>query len=151
MFRGATKITLDAKGRMAMPTRYRDRLHARSEGQVVVTVDPQRCLLIYPMRDWEDIERQLVRLPSSKKSIRFYKQMMVGYATEIDMDGSGRFLLPKELREFAGLDRKVLLLGQGLKFELWDEERWENKTANWGLEDDDDEVNMPEELASLAW
>ncbi len=152
MFRGATKITLDAKGRLAIPTRYRERLQSRSEGRVVVTVDRQRCLLIYPHRDWEDIERQLVRLPSSKPSIRVYKQMMVGYAAELEMDGNGRVLLSEALREFAGLDRKVLLLGQGLKFELWDEQRWTEKTANWGQEDDtDDEESIPAELATLAW
>ena len=152
MFRGATKVTLDAKGRLAIPTRYRERLHARCEGQVVVTVDRQHCLLIYPLRDWEDIERQLIRLPSSNRKVREYKQMMVGYATELELDGSGRILLPKELREFADLDRQVVLIGQGNKFELWDEPRWDAKRTGWlDIDDGDDEDGLPPELEAIPW
>lgn len=150
MFRGATKVTLDAKGRLAVPTRYRERLSTRSDGQIVITVDRQHCLLIYPLRDWEDIERQLVRLPSLNKKVREFKQMMVGYASEIELDGNGRVLLPKELREFAELDRQVVLVGQGNKFELWDETRWNEKRDKW-LSEDDDDGELPSELDSLSW
>ena len=150
MFRGATKVTLDAKGRLAIPTRHRERLAARCDGQIVVTVDRQHCLLIYPLRDWEDIERQLVRLPSLNKKVREFKQMMVGYASEIELDGNGRVLLPKELREFAELDRQVVLIGQGNKFELWDEARWNEKRDKW-LSYDDEDGELPSELESLSW
>ncbi|MEO0996741.1 MAG: division/cell wall cluster transcriptional repressor MraZ [Pseudomonadota bacterium] len=151
MFRGATKVTLDAKGRLAVPTRYRERVHARCEGQVVVTVDRQHCLLIYPLRDWEDIERQLIRLPSSNRKVREYKQMMVGYATELELDANGRILLPKELREFADLDRQVVLVGQGNKFELWDEARWNEKRTGWLAEDAGDDEELPPELEAIPW
>ena len=151
MFRGATKITLDAKGRLAIPTKYRERLLARCEGNLVVTVDRQRCLLIYPLRDWEDIERQLVRLPSSNPKVRSYRQMMVGYATELDLDGAGRVLIPKEHREFAGIERQSWLMGQGWRFELWDQARWDAKTDGWAFVDGDEDEEMPPELASIPW
>jgi len=149
MFRGASKITLDAKGRMAMPTRYRDRLSDRSDGRLVVTVDRDYCLLIYPYPDWEEVERKLMRLPSLNARARKLQRLMVGYATELDLDGHGRILLPRELREFAGLDRQAILIGQGNKFELWDEDSWSAKRDQW-LQADDDSVDLPSELESLS-
>ena len=148
MFRGATKVTLDAKGRLAIPTRHRERIAVRSDGQLVVTVDKGQCLLIYPLPDWEEIERKLVRLPSLHKRTREMQQIMVGYATEVDIDGHGRILLSRELREFAGLDRSAVLIGQGHRFELWDEERWNEKRDAWLKSDDDGE--LPPELESLS-
>ena len=106
------------------------------------------CLLIYPFPDWEEIERKLVRLPSLNKQARRLQRLMVGYATELDLDGHGRILLPKELREFAGLDRQAVLIGQGNKFELWDELRWNEKRDAWL--GDEDEVDLPAELESLS-
>ena len=148
MFRGATKVTLDAKGRLAIPTRYRERIAMRSDGQLVVTVDRDPCLLIYPMPDWEEIARKLVRLPSLQKRTREMQRIMLGYATEVDIDSHGRILLSRELREFAGLDRSSVLIGQGHKFELWDEERWNEKRDAWLNADDDGE--LPPELETLS-
>ena len=148
MFRGATKITLDAKGRLAIPTRYRERLAARCDGQLVATVDRDHCLLIYPLPDWEEIERKLMRLPSLHKLARQMQRIMVGYATEVDIDGHGRILLSRELRDFAGLDRQAILIGQGNKFELWDEERWNGKRDEW--RDTDDDGELPPDLESLS-
>ncbi|MGB5738995.1 MAG: division/cell wall cluster transcriptional repressor MraZ [Woeseia sp.] len=148
MFRGATKVTLDAKGRLAIPTRYRERLQARCDGQLVVTVDRDSCLLIYPFPDWEDIERKLMRLPSLNSQSRRLQRLMVGYATEMELDGNGRILLTKELREYAGLDRQAIMLGQGNKFELWDEESWNAKRDAWL--DADDDTDLPAELESLS-
>jgi len=149
MFRGANKVTLDAKGRMAMPTRYRDRLADRCDGHLVVTVDRDYCLLVYPLPDWEEIERKLVRLPSLNAQARKLQRLMVGYATELDLDSHGRILLPRELREFAGLDKQAILIGQGNKFELWDEDRWNVKRDQW-LQADDESVDLPAELESLS-
>ena len=148
MFRGATKVTLDAKGRLAIPTRYRERIAASCDGQLVATVDRDYCLLIYPFPDWEEIEQKLVALPSLNKQARRLQRLMVGYATEIDIDGHGRILLPRELREFAGLGRQAILLGQGNKFELWDEESWNRKRDAWLS--DDEEADLPTELESLS-
>lgn len=148
MFRGATKVTLDAKGRLAIPTRYRDRIATRCDGQLIATVDKDYCLLIYPFPDWEEIERKLMRLPSLNKRARRLQRLMVGYATEIEIDGHGRILLSRELREFADLGRQAVLIGQGNKFELWDEERWSAKRDEWLS--DDDESDLPSELDSLC-
>lgn len=150
MFRGANKITLDAKGRLAMPTKYRERIAQRCDGQLVVTVDRDYCLLIYPLPDWEEIERKLVRLPSLNKQARRLQRLMVGHAAELELDSHGRILLPKELREFAGLDRLTVLIGQGNKFELWDEARWNERRDQWLNEDDGDELGLPAQLESLS-
>ena len=149
VFRGATKVSLDAKGRMAIPTRYRERLAARCDGQIIVTVDKDHCLLVYPLPDWEELERKLVRLPSMNKAARRIVRIMVGYATEVDMDASGRILVSKELREFASLEKQAMLIGQGNKFELWDEETWNEKRDAWLGQDDDGE--LPPDLESIAF
>ncbi len=149
VFRGAAKVSIDAKGRMAIPTRYRERLAARCDGEIVVTVDKDRCLLVYPLPDWEELERKLVRLPSMHKVARRIVRIMVGYATEVDMDASGRILVSRELRDFAGLDKQAVLIGQGNKFELWDEETWNEKRDEWLSEDDEGE--LPADLESISF
>lgn len=148
MLRGATKVTLDAKGRLAIPTRYRERIAARCDGQLVATVDKDYCLLLYPLPDWEEIERKLMRLPSLDQRARRLQRLMVGHATEVDVDGHGRILLSRELREFAGLDRQAVLLGQGNRFELWDEQRW-NETRDGWLSDGDD-ADLSAQLENLT-
>jgi MraZ protein len=149
MFRGASKVSLDAKGRMAIPTRYRDRLAARCDGHIVVTVDKDHCLLVYPLPDWEELERKLVRLPSMNKTARRIVRIMVGYATEVDMDANGRILVSRELRDFARLERNGMLIGQGNKFELWDETAWNEKREQWL--DEDEEGELPADLESIAF
>ena len=124
MFRGATKITLDDKGRMVMPTRYREQIAGLAQGKLVVTVDRDQCLLIYPLPEWEQIERKLMSLPSLNATARRLQRLMVGHATDLPLDGHGRVLLPLELREFAKLERHGMLIGQGHRFELWEEGRW---------------------------
>ena len=148
MFRGATKVTIDAKGRLAIPTRYRDRLTTRSNGQLVVTVDRDYCLLLYPYPDWEEIERKLIRLPSLNKQARRLQRLMVGYATELELDGNGRILFSRELREYADIERQAILIGQGNKFELWNDEIWNKKRDTW-LSDEED-GNLSAELESLS-
>jgi len=150
MLRGATKVTLDAKGRLAIPVRYRDQLMTRAEGRLVATVDRDYCLLIYPLPDWEEIERKLTRLPALNKQSRRLQRLMLGHATELEMDSDGRILLTRELREFAGLDRQAMLIGQGNKFELWSEERWSARRDEWLADDKGDEAGLPQELESLT-
>ena len=149
MFRGANKLTLDAKGRLAMPTRYRERLQERCGGKLVVTVDKDQCLLIYPYPDWEDIERKLMKLPSLNVQARRLQRLMVGHATELDLDGAGRILLPPSLREYGLLTRDVMLIGQGLRFELWDETRWNERRDEW-LASEDTATDLPAELETLS-
>jgi MraZ protein len=149
MFRGATKVTLDAKGRMVMPTRHRERLSERGAAGLVITIDRDQCLLIYPLADWEEIERKLMRLPTLNEHARRLQRLMVGHATDVELDGHGRLLLPPKLREFAHLDRNAMLIGQGNRFELWDEARWEERREQW-LNGEDPAVSLPAELGSLS-
>jgi MraZ protein len=150
MFRGAAKITLDDKGRLVLPTRYRERVLERSKGQVVATVDRDgECLLIYPLNDWEEVERKLMELPNLHPQVRRLQRLMVGYATELNLDGHGRMLLPQELREFARLERHAVLIGQGSRCELWDETRWNERRDVW-LKSEAAVSEMPPELGSLS-
>lgn len=149
MFRGVTNVKLDAKGRIVIPTRYRDRLQERCGGQLVVTVDKDHCLLLYPLPEWEEIERKLVKLPSFNAQARRLQRLLVGHATEVEMDSAGRVLVPPPLREFARLDKGVVMIGQGNKFEIWDEETWNTQREDW-LADDDSDGPLPAELESLS-
>ncbi|HEY2418967.1 MAG TPA: division/cell wall cluster transcriptional repressor MraZ [Steroidobacteraceae bacterium] len=150
MFRGAAKVTLDDKGRMVIPTRYRERLLERSAGQLVVTVDRDgECLLLYPLNDWEQVERRLMDLPSLHAQSRRLQRLMVGHATDLSLDGHGRMLLPPELREFAGLNRHAMLIGQGSRCELWDETRWLERRDTW-LKHESATTDLPAQLDSLS-
>ncbi|MFZ1099595.1 MAG: division/cell wall cluster transcriptional repressor MraZ [Steroidobacteraceae bacterium] len=149
MFRGATKITLDNKGRMVMPTRYREQIQELAQGKLVVTVDRDQCLLIYPLPEWEQIERKLMSLPTLNPTARRLQRLMVGHATDLPLDGHGRVLLPPELREFAQLARHGMLVGQGNRFELWDEVRWNERRDLW-LQNEETATDLPSELESLS-
>ena len=125
MFRGVATFNLDAKGRMAIPAKFRQHLDACCEGRLVVTIDhSDRCLQIYPFPEWEKVEQKLTALPSLQPQVRQLKRMLLGSATECEMDGNGRILLPAKLREFAGLTKSTVMIGQGNKFELWNERVW---------------------------
>lgn len=149
MFRGLNVLNLDAKGRIAMPTRYRDQLVQQCASRLVITVDRDHCLLLYPLPEWEEIERKLVKLPSFNRQARSLQRLLVGHATESDMDAQGRILLSPPLRQFAQLDKKVVLIGQGNKFECWDEQTWNEKREAW-FEQGQDGGEMPPELESLS-
>lgn len=152
MFRGINPLTLDAKGRLVVPTKYRDRLQAESGGRLVVTVDRERCLLLYTLPEWEEIERRLLRLPTLNRKVRRLQGLLIGHATDIELDGHGRVLLPAVLREIASLERRAVLIGQGNKFELWDEQAWNARRESWlAEEDDDDDSDLPGDLGSLAF
>ena len=149
MFRGASKVTLDEKGRMVLPTRQRQRLLERSDGQLVITVDRDACLLIYPLPDWEIIERKLMSLPALNDRSRRLQRLMVGHATELDLDGQGRLLVPPELRKFASLTRHAMLIGQGARLELWDETLWNERREFW-LKSEETATDLSTELESLS-
>ena len=151
-FRGITKLSIDAKGRLAMPKNHRDRLEENGVRELVVTADPSRCLLVYPKPVWEEVEKKLNELPNSTRATRAIQRLFIGYATDIDLDGNGRMLLPTELREYASLDRKGVLIGQGKKFELWDERTWEIESEKWKQEVADmDPADMPVELQNISF
>lgn len=148
-FRGINNVALDAKGRMAVPSRYRERLLEACGGRLIVTADPDSCLLVYPLPEWEIIENKLMQLPSLNKRARSMQRLLVGHATECDMDGQGRILLPTLLREHAGLDKKTVMIGQGKKFEIWDEKAW-NEGQETLLESVQDDGELPVALEELS-
>jgi MraZ protein len=150
MFRGINPINLDAKGRMAIPSRYREQLNVHCAGQMVATIDTEtRCLLLYPIHEWEEIQQKIEALPSYDKNARRIQRLLLGHATDIDMDANGRLLLSAPLREYAQLGKKIVLLGQGKKFEVWSEELW-NQTRDEYLQQTDDEIELPVDLQSLS-
>lgn len=146
-FRGASNLSLDAKGRVVLPARYREQLSEICNCQLVVTIDiDQPCLLIYPLNEWEIVEQKINALPGGvNKAVRRIQRKLIGYATDIEVNESGRLLLTAPLRNYARLDKKVVLIGQGNKFELWDEQLWDKLC----MEDDTDE-EIPAALAELS-
>lgn len=125
MFRGEFSLSLDAKGRLAVPSRYRERLLEASTGRLIVTISLlDRCLAVYPFTDWQRIEQDLNRFPALDRKAQAISHLLIGHATECEMDGNGRILIPQSLREFASLDKHVKLVGQVRKFELWDDTTW---------------------------
>lgn len=124
MFQGATQINLDAKGRMAVPTRSRDPLTAGGTVKLVLTAHPDGCLLLYPLPAWEPIRARVMSFPSLDRSFSVWKRLLVGFAEEIEPDSAGRLLISPELRNFAHIDRQVMFVGQGSHFEIWDLETW---------------------------
>ena len=146
MFRGVQHINMDAKGRLAMPARQREPLLSQCDGQIVVTIDTQSaCLAIYPLPEWERIEREIQDLPALKPAVKRFQRLILGYATDLELDGSGRMLLPQSLREYAKLDKKLVLVGQGKKLEVWSEALWLAE-RDQALEDSGPDAELPEEL-----
>lgn len=125
---GTTKLNLDERGRLGVPTRYRDELRVQAENKLWVTIGPEpeeKRLLIYPDPEWKEVQGDLRRQDGSQHKVRHAQRRMIGAAAEVVLDSNGRVLIPQLLREYAGLDKKVVLVGMLRKFELWAEPLWE--------------------------
>ena len=147
MFRGVANLSLDSKGRLAVPARHREALAVRCAGRLVITADFDKCLLLYPLPDWEPIQQKLMALSSLNPRIRDLQRQLVGYAEDIEMDAAGRVLISPALRNFASLSKSVVLVGQGSKFEWWDREKWEQaleRSAGFG------DGELPPELEGFS-
>ncbi len=145
MFRGINPLSLDAKGRLSMPARYRQQVLDAAADQLILTVDRDRCLLLYPLPVWEEVEQKLIQLSSVNARARALKRLLLGHAEECSMDASGRILLPAPLREFAHLDKRVVLVGQGNKFEIWNEQAWQDwREALLSSQGDDNDESLPD-------
>ncbi|NKC16146.1 MAG: division/cell wall cluster transcriptional repressor MraZ [Gammaproteobacteria bacterium] len=132
MFRGESALNMDEKGRMAVPSRYREQLHMQAGGRLVITIGLQhRCLTVYPFPDWQRIESELERLPAFDDGAEAVRHLLIGHATECDLDSHGRILVPQSLREFASLGKRVKMIGQASKFELWDDGAWAARREEW--------------------
>jgi MraZ protein len=147
MFRGATSLSLDAKGRLAVPTKHREAMQLQCAGDLVLTAHPHRCLLLYPQPAWEPIQAKMMALSSFDKQSSTLQRLLVGYAEDVAMDSAGRVLISPALREFAGLDKSVMLVGQGSHFELWDIEAWHTQFAQMMQGDN---FTMPSEFEGFS-
>ena len=126
MFQGASSLSLDAKGRLAVPTRHRDALTEQAGGQLTITKHPDGCLMVFPRPEWEKFRERIAQLPMSAQ---WWKRIFLGNAMDVEMDGTGRVLVSPELREAAGLTKEAVLLGMGSHFELWDKATHDAKEA----------------------
>jgi MraZ protein len=150
MFRGINAIHIDGKGRLAIPTRYRDTLGGDSDNALVLTIDTEEtCLLLYPLQQWQVIEEKIQRLPSFDPVARRIQRLLIGHATDVVLDNAGRLLLPQVLRDYAKLDKRVLMIGQGAKFELWSEQLWEARRDHWLQEESARMGQLPDELKTF--
>ncbi len=127
MFQGATALNLDVKGRLAIPARHREALASASDGQLVLTAHPHRCLLLYPAPAWAPIRDKVLAASSLNPQSAAIKRLLVGNAREEAMDAAGRLLVAPELRQFAQLEKQVWLVGQGSHFELWSDAGWQKQ------------------------
>lgn len=143
MFQGPSALSLDAKGRLSVPTRHRDALLAVAEGQVTITKHPHGCLMLFPRPEWESFRDRIARLPVQA---HWWKRIFLGNAIDLTMDATGRLLVAPELRQFAGIQRDVMLLGMGGYFEVWDKATYEAKEAAVK-----DEPMPPEALEALSF
>ena len=131
MFRGLNKISLDTKGRISIPTKYRSELAKSGSDKLICTIDIDQCLLLYPKKIWLKIEKTIMELPSLDKSSRMLQRLMVGHASELVMDSSSRILVPIELREFSGIKKSTMFIGQGQRFEIWNYRSWTESRDSW--------------------
>lgn len=149
MFRGVQHVNMDAKGRLAMPARHREPLMARCDGQLVATIDTQaKCIVLYPLPDWENIEREIQELPALNPAVKRFQRLVIGYATDLELDSNGRLLVPAPLREYAQLEKKLVVVGQVKKLELWSEDIWLAERDE-ALAEAGPTAELPDELMSL--
>jgi len=128
VFLGTTALTLDAKGRLAVPTKHRDALTAGGRG-VVLTANPDSCLTLYTADAWNPICAQMQSLTTFDERARWWNRLIVGHAEELELDGQGRILVSPTLRDFASITKEVMFVGQGDHFEIWDVAAWKEKLA----------------------
>ncbi len=151
MFRGFSTVSIDNKGRMAIPSRFRERLTVVADGCLVQTLNPlDRSIWLYSLTDWELIVTKLAELSDFDTQSRRAKQMMRGYANDCQLDTQGRILIPQELRDYAQLHKQAVILGQGNKFEIWDQTSWEQQRDHWLSQVDKEDGEPSEALKSLS-
>ncbi len=150
MFLGVSTLNLDAKGRLAIPAKYRERLAEYCASKIVVTINPrEHCLWLFPEPEWKEVARKVSGLPSLKRQNQVLKRLLLGHASELELDSQGRVLLAGELRDYGQFDKRVALVGQGDKFEIWDETRWTTGREGWVDLVANPDMELTEELENL--
>ncbi len=146
MFQGSHAINMDAKGRIAVPAKYRESLADNCGGRIVMTAHTQdKCVLIYPETEWAQILPKIEALPTFNKAALRAQRLLIGYACSLELDGNGRVLVPPTLRDYAGLEKKLMLVGLGKKFELWSEDAFQSS-----IDEQDAGDGLPDEMLSLS-
>mgnify|MGYP000745956515 FL=1 len=146
MFTGSNNVTMDSKGRMAIPAKTRDALMESCGGRLVLTAHTEdRCVLVYPEPEWLLLQPKIAALPNMNAKARRIQRLVLGYATPLELDGNGRVLLPQTLRDYAQLEKKLMLVGQTNKLELWSESLWNN----W-VDQDDPDGEVPDAVSALS-
>ena len=146
MFQGVVGINLDVKGRLAIPTKHRDQLTSGQKDKLVLTSHPHRCLLLYPAEAWNPIRAQIMTFSSFDPQLSLWKRLLVGFAEDMELDNAGRVLISASQRQFAGLEKRVMLVGQGSHFELWSESSWEKQISQF----DDGPITPPPGMENFA-
>ena len=145
MFQGSHTINMDAKGLLAIPAKHRDVLSAACDSRIVMTAHTEdRCVLVYPETEWLEILPKIEALPTFNRAALRAQRLLLGYASTLELDSNGRVLVPSTLRDYANLGKKLMLVGLGKKFELWNEEDWLNSVA---VTEGDE---LPPEMLSLS-
>jgi MraZ protein len=142
VYQGASSLSLDAKGRMSVPTRHRDALMIQCEGRVTLTKHPHGCLLLFPRPVWESHREQIASWPMSARA---WQRIFLGNASDVEFDSAGRLLIAPELRTAVGLTRDVMLLGMGSHFEIWDASKLDDSEAQAIAE------GMPDVLSNFSF
>ena len=155
MFKGSDPINMDAKGRMAIPTRYRTMLDEICSGDLVITIDMKStCLTLSPLPEWKKFEEKVAALPALDDLAEMLSRFVVGQAKDLQVDGSGRILIPPELRDYAQLEKKLVLVGRTRRLEIWSEDNW-NAERQKSQENYRgmllDRENMSDALKNLSW
>jgi MraZ protein len=149
MFRGVHNLTIDAKGRLKIPTRHQVQINKICEGKMVLSIHPDDpCLLFYPLKDWQILEQKISTLPSLNIHTKRLKRKLIGHATDCELDSASRVLISTTLREYANIDKKIIMSGQGNNFELWDEHTWHKQLAN--LDALSKKESVPNSISELA-
>ncbi len=151
MFTGKSSLNLDSKGRLAIPSRYRARLQEMCSGNLKLTIKPNEpCVWIYPLTEWELVEPKLVALPEFDPKASMTKTLMLGHAEDCTLDSHGRLRVEASLIKHAGLEKEIVIFGQGNKFELWNEATWNAKQEAWLSSLKDGSGEVPESLQQLS-
>ncbi len=150
MFKGIHNLTIDAKGRMKMPMKYQKQNQDENGlSSVVLSIHPDdNCLVLYVAEAWDELEKKIDALPSLNVFTKRLKRKLIGHATELEIDNNNRLLIPAPLREYAKMDKKIILSGQGNNFEIWDETAWHQELEK--LDELTAQETMPEELIKLS-
>lgn len=149
MFRGVHNLSVDAKGRLKVPTRHQTQINEICEGQMVLSIHPDdNCLLLYPLKEWQLLEQKVSTLPSLNIHTKRLKRKLIGHATDCELDKAARILIPGALRDYAKIGKKIVMSGQGNNFELWDEDNWNQQLSNLDALSKKEEI--PAEVAQLS-